>query len=79
MSGLVLINSSLYLMILGVELNLFLLNVLILFHIVVDEVCWLIVETNVFQATHLLFLVINLDSVLAFLSAMWSDKDLVFF
>lgn len=78
MSGLVLIYLSLYFIILGIELNLFPLNVLILFHIVVAEVCWLIVETNAFQAAHLLFLVINLDSALAFLSAMWSDKDFVF-
>lgn len=70
MSRLVFMYSSLYFMILGIELNLFPLNVLIMFHMVVADVCWLIVETNTFQATHLLFLVINLDSALAFLSAM---------
>jgi len=63
---------------LGIELNLIPLNILILFHMVVAEVCWLIVETNAFQATHLLFLVMNLDSALDFLTAMWSDRDFVF-
>jgi len=50
MSRLVLIYSSLYFIILGIELNLI-----------------------------PLFLLMNLDSALAFLHAMWSNRDFVFF